>query len=179
MGVKERLSAFGHTFGVRVDGAAPRGFLRFLSLTAFQAEDCGGGFAFGHACGLRVDGASPRRFLRFLSLTAFQAEGCGIALRAMSIKSALRDNLAVSYGMIGILQVGSLRSPPPIRLRRTSPYSGGRIKDLEASLRKRQCTLHRQGKDSSLHSYCPTACGGKVVRSTKRGEPQVSEGWQV
>ena len=31
----------GHTFGVRVDGAAPRGFLRFLSLTAFQAEGCG------------------------------------------------------------------------------------------------------------------------------------------
>ena len=31
--------------GVRVDGAAPRGFLRFLSLTAFQAEGCGGGFA--------------------------------------------------------------------------------------------------------------------------------------
>ena len=29
------------TFGVRVDGAAPRGFLRFLSLTAFQAEGCG------------------------------------------------------------------------------------------------------------------------------------------
>ena len=27
--------------GVRVDGAAPRGFLRFLSLTAFQAEGCG------------------------------------------------------------------------------------------------------------------------------------------
>ena len=37
--------AIGHTFGVRVDGAAPRGFLRFLSLTAFQAEGCGGGFA--------------------------------------------------------------------------------------------------------------------------------------
>ena len=128
MGVKERLSAFGHTFGVRVDGAAPRGFLRFLSLTAFQAEDCGGGFAFGHACGLRVDGASPRRFLRFLSLTAFQAEGCGIALRAMSIKSALRVHLSVSYGMISILLIGSLRSPPPIRLRRTSPYAGGRIK---------------------------------------------------
>ena len=34
-------SAFGHTFGVRIDGASPRGFLRFLSLTAFQAEGCG------------------------------------------------------------------------------------------------------------------------------------------
>jgi len=33
--------AHGHTFGVRVDGAAPRGSLRFLSLTAFPAEGCG------------------------------------------------------------------------------------------------------------------------------------------
>jgi len=29
--------------------------------------------------------------------------------------------------MISILVIGSLRSPPPIRLRRTSPYAGGRI----------------------------------------------------
>ena len=49
------------------------------------------------------------------------AKGCGIALRAMSIKSALRDLLSVSYGMISILVIGSLRSPPPIRLRRTAP----------------------------------------------------------
>ena len=38
---RERLSAFGHTFGVRVDGASPRRFLRFLSLTALRAEGCG------------------------------------------------------------------------------------------------------------------------------------------
>ena len=38
-------ATFGHTFGMRVDGAAPRGFLRFLGLTAFPAEGCGGGFA--------------------------------------------------------------------------------------------------------------------------------------
>ena len=90
----------------------------------------------------------------------------------MSIKSALRAYLAVSYSIKSILLIGSLRSPPPIRLRRTSPYSGGRIKDLAASLRKRQCTLHRQGKRSSHRSYCPTACGGKVVRSTKGGSPR-------
>ena len=58
------------------------------------------------------------------------------ALRAMSIKSALRIYLSVSYVMIGILRIGSLRSPPPFRLRRTSPCSGGRIKHLEASLHK-------------------------------------------
>ena len=34
---------YGHTFGVRVDGTSSRRFLRFLSLTAFQAE--GGGIA--------------------------------------------------------------------------------------------------------------------------------------
>ena len=33
----------------------------------------------------------------------------------------LRDWLSMSYGMISILLIGSLRSPPPIRLRRTSP----------------------------------------------------------
>ena len=47
---------------------------------------------------------------------------------------ALRDWLFVSYGMISILRIGSLRSPPPIRLRRTSPCSGGRIKHREAVL---------------------------------------------
>ena len=49
-------------------------------------------------------------------------------LRAMSMKSALRDLLSVSYDMICILVIGSLRSPPPIRLRRTSSYAEGRIK---------------------------------------------------
>ena len=42
---KGAAGAMRHACGVRVDGAAPRGFLRFLSLTAFQAEGCGGGFA--------------------------------------------------------------------------------------------------------------------------------------
>ena len=38
-------SSIGHTFGVRVDGTSSRRFLRFVSLTAFQAEGCGGGIA--------------------------------------------------------------------------------------------------------------------------------------
>ena len=80
-----------------------------------QGDNDGPLDAFGRAFGARVDGASPRGFLRFLSLTAFQAEGCGIARRAMSIKSALRVWLSVSYSMIRILVIGSLRSPPPIR----------------------------------------------------------------
>ena len=35
------MSITGHTIGARVDGALPRGFVRFLGLTAFQAEGCG------------------------------------------------------------------------------------------------------------------------------------------
>ena len=40
-----KIGGMGHTFGVRVYGTSSRRFLRFLSLTAFQAEGCGGGFA--------------------------------------------------------------------------------------------------------------------------------------
>ena len=77
----------------------------------------------------------------FLSLTAFQAEGCGIALRAMSINSALRIHLSVSYGMIGILLTGSLRSPPPIRLRRTSPRESVSHDSQVALLPYESCSL--------------------------------------
>ena len=42
LGKKRKLIFWRHALsGVRVDGASPRGFLRFLSLTAFQAEGCG------------------------------------------------------------------------------------------------------------------------------------------
>ena len=51
---------------------------------------------------LRIDRPEGRRVLKFDG--AFGPEGCGIALRAMSIKSALRDLLSVPYGMINILQ---------------------------------------------------------------------------
>ena len=76
----------------------------------------------------------------FLSLTAFQAEGCGLPL-AMLIKSALRDWLSMSYGMIGILLIGSLRSPPPIRLRRTSPRESVSHDSQVASLPYESCSL--------------------------------------
>ena len=72
-----------------------------------------------------MDGPSAQGFLSLTGPLAPRVEDCRSA--AMLIKSALRDGLAVSYGMISILQIGSLRSPPPIRLRRTSPCSGGRI----------------------------------------------------
>ncbi len=59
---------------------------------------------------LRLTGPMGRRVLKFDG--ALVPEGCGIAPWAMSIKSALRIHLSVSYGMIGILVIGSLRSPP-------------------------------------------------------------------
>ncbi len=47
------------------------------------------------------------------------SKGCGLPLRAMLIKSALRDWLYGSYSLIRILLTGSLRSPPLSELRRT------------------------------------------------------------
>ena len=83
--------------------------------------------------GARVQRVQRGRVLRidrplaggFLSLTGPLAPRVVVSpLRAMRMKSALRDLLFVSYGMISILRIGSLRSPPPIRLCRTSPASG-------------------------------------------------------
>ena len=78
-----RLTARGHTFGVRVDGASPRRFLRFVSLTAFQAEGCGGGFAFGHTSGVRVHRVQKVQKVQRVVVSP---------LRAMSMKLALRDS---------------------------------------------------------------------------------------
>ena len=68
---------FGHTCGVKVDGPLARGFLRFLSLTAFQAEGCGGGFAADYkkrgAAGAAGCVEGLRRFAQ--GATALRAEG--------------------------------------------------------------------------------------------------------
>ena len=61
--------------------------------------------------------------------------------RAMLIKSALRIYLSVSYGMIGILRIDSLRSPPLIRLRRTSPRESVSHDSQVASLPYESCSL--------------------------------------
>ena len=92
-----KIGSMGHTFGVKVDGTSSRRFLRFLSLTAFQAEGCGGGFAAdfeekgrGFAAGC-VEGLWKKvvkKVLKidrplaggFVSLTALRAEGCGLPL---------------------------------------------------------------------------------------------------
>ena len=125
----------GHACGVRVQApSAPgfKGFRRFRGwrLTGLRPEGCGRLMAAGCVEGLRkkvlrID--RPFRAGGFLSLTgplAPRVADCRSA--AMLIKSALRDWLSVSYDMKSILLNGSLRSPPPFRLRRTSPAGGSR-----------------------------------------------------
>ena len=55
---------YGRAFGVRVDGPLARGFLRFLSLTAFQAEGGGGGFAADLKKGARLRRGLCRRVVK-------------------------------------------------------------------------------------------------------------------
>ncbi len=93
---------------------------------------------FGHACGVRVDGPPARGLwppdggglcsLRSGGNSACGADFIRIALRAILIKSALRIYLSVSYVMIGILLIGSLRSPPPIRAAPDCPLFRGQNK---------------------------------------------------
>ena len=121
-----KIGSMGHTFGVRVDGTSSRRFLRFLSVTAFQAEGCGGalraqikkgGAADAAGCVeglwkkvLKIDRPLAGGFLSLTGPLAPRVVDCRSA--AMLIKSALRDWLSMSYSMISILVNGSLRSPP-------------------------------------------------------------------
>ena len=93
--------------------------------------------------------------------SACGAEGGGLPLRAMLIKSALRDLLSVSYDMKTIQLTGSLRSPPPIRLCRTSPASGDRINRSMLSYRDMALWL-------STHSPT-TKWGGRWWRQPPKG----------
>ena len=152
-------------------------------MTGLWPEGCGGGFAIGHAFGVRVDGPLARRFRGFVSLTAFQAEGYGIALRAILIKSALRDWLSMSYGMIRMLMIGSLRSPPPIRLRRTFPHPGDRInrsmlscRDMAPFLNIHSAPSKRGWQRNWIHRGAPRPANpvtcfppGKVVAPATKG----------
>ncbi len=112
-----------------------KGFLGFLSLTAFQAEGCGSAL---RAQIIKKGARLRRRLCRRVVHRFAQGATAALPLRvadcrsaAMLIKSALRDWLSVSHSMISILVIGSLRSPPPFPLRGTSPASGSRIKHRE------------------------------------------------
>ena len=149
----------GRAFGARVDGATPRGLWPpnggglcrrvvkrkvlkmdgpsaqgFLSLTAFQAEGCGGGFA----ANLKKRGAAGAagciegldRFAQGATAPAvLRVADCRSA--AMLIKSALRINLSASYSKISIL-LNYLPSAdtPPIRAVPDFPLCKGQNRSL-------------------------------------------------
>ena len=132
----------------------------------------------------------PRGFLRFVSLTALWAEGCGIALWAMSIKSALRNWLSVSYGMISILVI-SRCAAPPYPAAPDFPPSGGQNKTPRNTLFINGSTvstgysatvevLHRTSKWGEVRRLAcplrrfpfaaPPNCGRTVVAPATKGE---------
>ena len=91
-----------------MDGPSAQGF---LSLTALRAEGCG--IALGHTFGVKVLKMDRPAAGGFLGLTAFQAEGCGLPLCGNAYKISVTDLPFCVIGLIGILLIGSLRSPPP------------------------------------------------------------------
>ena len=94
------MAALGHTFGVRVQRVQKVHRVQRGRLTALRAEGCGRLSAAG--CVRFAQGATAPAALRVVD--------CRSA--AMLIKSALRAWLSMSYGMIRMLVIGSLRSPP-------------------------------------------------------------------
>ena len=126
LGKKRKLILMGHACGVRVH--------RVQKVQRVQrvvvAADAASFIKKGARLAPRVVQKGCVRFAQGATApAALNVADCRSA--AMLIKSTLRDLLSVSYGMKSILRMGSLRSPPPIRLRRTSPYAGGRIKHRE------------------------------------------------
>ena len=105
-----------------------------------------------------MDRPDGRKILRFDGLSG---RGLRIALRAMLIKSALRDLLLVSYDMKTILLTGSLRSPPPIRAAPDFPLCRRQNKTPRNALFISGSTLST--------GYSAPACGGKVVAPATKG----------
>ena len=97
----------------------------------------------------------------------------------------------MSYGMKSILRIGSLRSPPPIRLRRTSPRESVSHDSQVALLPYESCSLATpvQGAEQntakhSLHKYlyskhgllCPLEEGERWWRQPPKGDCISSSG---
>ena len=95
----------------------------------------------GHTFGVRIDGASPRGFLRFLSLTALWAEGGGLPLCGNAYKISVTGLAFYVIWYDNHSAIGSLRSPPPIRLRRTSPRESVSHDSQVALLPYESCSL--------------------------------------
>ena len=81
-------------------------------------------------------------------------------LRTMSMKSALRDLLSVSYDMISILVI-SRYAAPPYPAAPDFPPSGGQNKTPRSNLPICNSIVST--------GYSATACGGKVVATATKG----------
>ena len=106
-----------HNEGIRVQRVQRGRFLRwtglmaggFLSLTAFQAEGCGGGFA---ANFIMPPAAVTSTSSIIIILTTVHPFATSWPSSPKGDARTLRDWLYGSYGMIRMPVIGSLRSPP-------------------------------------------------------------------
>ena len=138
----------------------------------------------------KVDGPSGRGLCRRVASlrsggdSGFAAEGCGLPLRAILIKSALRDLLSVSYDMISILVITRCAAPPYPAAPDFPPPSGDRINRSMLSCRDMAPWLsihsapvevpHRTSKWGEVRRLAcplrrfpfaaPPNCGGKGTR---------------
>ena len=117
-----QIGGAGHTFGVRVDGTSSRGLW----------PPAGGGLCrrVMKEKVLRIDRPEGRRVLKFDG--AFGPEGCGIALSGDEYEVSVTDLpfCIIRYDRHSADWLAALATP--FRLRRTSPYAGGRIKHRES-----------------------------------------------
>ena len=152
-----RLMAAGCVEGLRkkvlrIDGPSAQGF---LSLTALRAEGCGLPLRamsiimppFGGHVHLECHNHSYPRTHRLRWMASHWIRGSFLSpmnpvpLPPQGETRALRNWLSMSYGMTSILVIGSLRSPPPIRLRRTSPRESMLHDSQVALLPYESCSL--------------------------------------
>ena len=146
----------GHACGVRVDGASPRGFLRFVSLTALRAEGCG--IAFGHTFGVKVQRVQRVRpaFGRLVQRVADYPSGNAYKVSVTGVTFCIiwHDKHSADW-------LAALASPYPASP--DFPLCRGQNKTPRN-------TLFINGSTVST-GYSATACGGKVVApATKGGE---------
>ena len=104
--------------------------------------------------------ACPLRRFPFICPTELWGKG-GAAGTKGGISVMVRSTYA-SFLHVPFCRIGRLRRPPPIPLRGTSPYSGGRIKPLYACHLPISYAVFKAG-------CCAPACGGKVVAPATKG----------
>ena len=96
------------------------------------------------------------------ALLSPRLRGEGGAAKHQRGSAGMACSIYVSSLHVSSCRIGRLRRPPPIRLRRTSPYSGGRIGLSTLSF----CVI--SGTLSSVHS-APALAGERWCRQAPKG----------